>query len=332
MWEKMQENISAGMHSVDEAERRIIKDTDGSREPNPWLKRTGWARYLGGLDQVKMRDLVRPADEHDDPELSIIHGAFNKLIRAAQKVAVTDVVGQAACSRLIGRKWVRSRVKPFNSRLSKSAFKAYTDIWKQLLSYIWRADDMEESDRPKYSFTSRQKVEFDSLVEVAEEASQESGVQARNRTEKAVQTQVLRFCISLLDHQLGDHQYQSAIISGLAVLGLDEGGGWVDAVDYTKVLSAVIKLARLMVVQLAHHTRQLSIARKVGRGLSQVDAEESVASHFDLVQQITRQFMVLVTSPGQPSPMDCVAARTKGRGMRLAQRKVGPKPSRLPND
>jgi hypothetical protein len=52
----------------------------------------------------------------------------------------------------------------------------------------------------------------------------------------------------LLDHPLQDNEYQSAIISGLAVLMMKGDKGWHDAEDFTSKYSAVIKLAQLMVV------------------------------------------------------------------------------------
>lgn len=55
-------------------------------------------------------------------------------------------------------------------------------------------------------------------------------------------------CIDLLNHLLKQDEYQSAIISGLAVLGIRDDDRWLDAEDYTPKYSAVIKLARLMVV------------------------------------------------------------------------------------
>ena len=67
--------------------------------------------------------------------------------------------------------------------------------------------------------------------------------------EKHVQNQLLQFCIALLDYNLADNEYQSVIISGLAVLGLQEGGRWANAKDYMPKLSAIIKLAWLMVIQ-----------------------------------------------------------------------------------
>lgn len=63
-----------------------------------------------------------------------------------------------------------------------------------------------------------------------------------------IQRQILRSWIALLNQPLQDNEYKSALISGLAVLGMREDDGWLDAEDYTPKYSAVIKLARLMMV------------------------------------------------------------------------------------
>lgn len=67
-----------------------------------------------------------------------------------------------------------------------------------------------------------------------------------------MQQALLRFCIALLDYNLVDNEYQSAIISRLAVLGVREDKGWDNPKDYTPKLLAVIKLSRLMVIQIAY--------------------------------------------------------------------------------
>jgi hypothetical protein len=61
--------------------------------------------------------------------------------------------------------------------------------------------------------------------------------------------EVLRFCITLLDHPSKDNEYENVIISGLAVLMTKGDKGWHNTEDFTPKYSAVIKLARLMVVQ-----------------------------------------------------------------------------------
>lgn len=90
---------------------------------------------------------------------------------------------------------------------------------------------------------------------------------------RQIQREVLRFCITLLDHPLQDNEYQSPIISGLAVLMIKGDKGWHDAEDFTTKYSAVIKLARLMVVQEAYEQRQEQI-RTYQSEMTEVEARK----------------------------------------------------------
>lgn len=58
------------------------------------------------------------------------------------------------------------------------------------------------------------------------------------------------------------------LISGLAVLGMRDDNRWLDAEDYTPKYSAVIKLARLIVVQEAYERRREAIKQYESRGLN----------------------------------------------------------------
>jgi len=292
-WETLEKAIDHGMSKVDDVQQRKIKATDESKEPNPWLRRTGWARHLGRFDREELRALVRPVDPEKDPELVVVHKAFHQLIHRAQKNAVSDVVGRAALFEAHRKEEGKKPKKPFNSRMDKTTFRQYTLYWNQLLSYVVRTDDLDKEDRPRFKFTSKQQDMLDELMDAVDQVVEFQG----QMLEAHVQGRVLQFCIALLDHGLADNEYQSVIISGLAVLGLQEGGRWANAEDYTPKLSAVIKLARLMVIQNAYEIRQQSIANKVGQGISQVDAEESTRSHVKLVQGMTRKFMMLTGIP-----------------------------------
>ena len=53
----------------------------------------------------------------------------------------------------------------------------------------------------------------------------------------------MALCMSLLAHPLAYSEYQSALISRLTVVAIDEHGSW---------LSAIVKLARLIVVHSAY--------------------------------------------------------------------------------
>ncbi len=58
-----------------------------------------------------------------------------------------------------------------------------------------------------------------------------------------IQQQILWLWIALLNQPLQDDEYKSVLISGLAILGIWEDDGWLDAKDYMPKYSAVIKLA-----------------------------------------------------------------------------------------
>ncbi|KAH6684807.1 hypothetical protein B0J14DRAFT_555754 [Halenospora varia] len=83
-----------------------------------------------------------------------------------------------------------------------------------------------------------------------------------------------------------DNEYQSVLISGLAVLGMREDDGWLDAEDYTPKYSVMIKLARLMVVQEAYERRQVEITKYEAQGLSPKQARTAANSYYRLTRNI----------------------------------------------
>ena len=58
----------------------------------------------------------------------------------------------------------------------------------------------------------------------------------------------LDFLITLLDHSLPRSSYDSVLLSALAVLGIRDDGGWVGPENYTGYYSAVIKVARMLII------------------------------------------------------------------------------------
>jgi hypothetical protein len=65
----------------------------------------------------------------------------------------------------------------------------------------------------------------------------------------------LKLCIALLNHELGDDEYESVIISGLAVLGFRDDGGWLNVEDYTTNYSGVINRPNVGVVPVVYRSR-----------------------------------------------------------------------------
>ena len=67
--------------------------------------------------------------------------------------------------------------------------------------------------------------------------------------------EVRSFLIALLDHDLRDSEYSSALVSGLAVLGLGKQCAWRSALLYTQTLSAIVTVARMLAVYDARRAR-----------------------------------------------------------------------------
>src|SRR6266536_3642655 len=131
-----------------------------------------------------------------------------------------------------------------------------------------------------------------------------------------IQRQILRLWIALLNQPLQDDEYKSVLISGLAILGMREDDGWLDAEDYTPKYSAVIKLARLMVVQEAYERRWEAIAQYEERGLSPEVAREKASSHYVLTRGLVRSFMTMAHDGNDPKPMQWLY-RSRSYGFKI---------------
>jgi hypothetical protein len=127
-----------------------------------------------------------------------------------------------------------------------------------------------------------------------------------------IQRQILRLWIALLNQPLQDDEYKSVLISGLAVLGMREDDGWLDAEDYTPKYSAVIKLARLMVVQEAYERRREAITHYESRGLSAKKAD----SHYMLTRRLVHAFMTMAHDGKDPKPMQWLY-RSRSYGFKI---------------
>lgn len=67
--------------------------------------------------------------------------------------------------------------------------------------------------------------------------------------------------LALLDHGLKDDEYASALIDGMAVLGIDTQCGWMNPLSYTPKITAIVNVARMLVLYQATKMRKKEIAR-----------------------------------------------------------------------
>jgi superfamily II DNA helicase RecQ len=334
--------IETAFRAAEEKERQEIKEFEETREPNPWLRRVGWAAHLAGLDRDSMRELVEEPDS-EEPELQILCKAFDWMIQNAQYTTVQEVVGQSALFEVNKKEADKETQMPYDSWMDITTVRSYTRVWRQILCYIIRAEDTDPTERPIYQLTAWQENSIRVLRETIREfqvwkdsQASQSDQQSEEEREgegqaeleesdeeiermKKVQRRVLRFCVDLLDHPLQDNEYESAIISGLAVLGIRDEKGWLDAEDYTPKYSAVIKLARLMVVQEAYEKKEEAMKalqeRKNthGQEISQEDCRQGTTSYYHLISHMVRRFMTMSPGNRDPTPMQWIfRARSYG--------------------
>jgi hypothetical protein len=94
----------------------------------------------------------------DEPELDVLCKAFDWLIQDAQYHCIRPVVGLEALFEA-NRKEVDKDVRmPFDSWMDITSVRAYTEVCKQLLRYIFGSKDVEPEKRPGFELTERQQM------------------------------------------------------------------------------------------------------------------------------------------------------------------------------
>lgn len=164
----------------------------------------------------------------------------------------------------------QTRYQPLQPYMDEKALGNHSRPWKQVLMFFARTQKKHEWKSPKYRFTSQQRKAWEELVTKAEErvGEEEQKEEQEQREEEEGQEEeetgssdaleerelgileraCLNFCIALLDQQITRREYDSALVCALAILGVKENG-WRGPDQYPPTLSAMIKIARFMVIQ-----------------------------------------------------------------------------------
>ncbi|CAA9967161.1 ATP-dependent DNA helicase Q1 [Pyrenophora teres f. maculata] len=228
-------------HQREEREAAMAKEKikEGIRsQADPWLELTGWVPHL--QDDTGLRDVCK---------------AMERLIRKAFDSSQAEVVGRLTLEIIERREaGAESNERPFYSRHRVGTIKKYSQKLVSILCYLWRT--YEQVERPPYKLTGRQDALLWSLKQIARTAD----AAKKERLEE----RCLRLWMALLDHTLLDDEHQSALLSGVAVLGLKpdhHGGGWVPAHEFSSTLSALITTSKALVVHYARCQREEALQK-----------------------------------------------------------------------
>ncbi|KAF9766700.1 hypothetical protein IL306_000854 [Fusarium sp. DS 682] len=263
------------------AEEDEIKVADEKKEPSAWLERTGWADHLQKFKAKKdLLPLVDPVQE-DEPVLQVMCDTFDRVANHAKAAAVPSVVGLAALYQIERKEIHIKPSKPFDNRLEDESWAQYKAYWMTMLRIWQRMDGRQDEDRPPYKLTIRQGNLWDEFEEAAEDVV---AGQAREKglTDEKMERLCLDMLIGMLDHQFKQSHYDSIVLSALAIMGINEDGGWIEPTDYTPKYSGVIKVARMLVLYQSWHEREEDVAEKM-RTMSEDEAREKAKGMYRIV-------------------------------------------------
>ncbi|KAK4934443.1 hypothetical protein LTR10_024294 [Elasticomyces elasticus] len=229
---------------------------------------------------------VHPSARDDDegvdevePDLWRACQSTFRVTQAAKKASHPSVVGLAALQYVNRREpGQKNSEKPFYGRQMGKTIRKYVKYWYCDLCYVWRTYDDDLA--PIYRLTTRQKR----CLHASRQSVQDAVSTAEGR--RQVDDACLAWWISVSDHPLGDHQDHSAMVSGIAVLGWDGASRhWRVATAYTPVISAIVTVARMLVIYQAKQTHDTAVQRFRDSGIEEEEAEEKAPSHFSLVKR-----------------------------------------------
>ncbi len=323
----------------------LVEVAKQKEEPNPWLLRTGWPVHLQGRDYVQLLALLDPIDASCEPTLAEMWESLDRVFDQARSVSTAQLVGLAVLFEANRKDLaVGHPTRPFSNSLEAKSWQRYKLVWRRVLCYIYRTQSWAEEDRPPYRLTTSQ---AQALARFASEAaarqphpagctipprpSQVSspppspGDQAplafkdgeRWGATDEFELLGLDLMVRLLDHPFRHTHYESALLSGLAVMGIRPlDGGWVTPLNYTSTYSAIIFGARVLVMYESYREQQAAIDVAVLHGIDKDTAKEEADGLFDIVRPKFQRFMTVVSATSQPSPMDWIfSTRTYGRAI-----------------
>ena len=284
-WMRVGEQMAKAWAHVETQVQNTIQAGERD-EVNPWLERTQWLPYLIGTERPELLACIEEPvaepdpgqDQHAEPIEAAIWRAMDDLARFSQ-ASVIDRVGVFVRLEAIRTEKHQTRFQPLQPYMDEKAIVNHVRSWKQILMFFARTQQEHTWKSPKYRFTRRQREAWEALVEEARRSTEleeeeniedEDEVMDDNEMQNEVQEEesttatsssnpdtlsniqkaCLEFCIALLSQSITRKEYDSPLICALAVLGVKEDG-WKGPEQYPPILSAVIKIARFMVVQQA---------------------------------------------------------------------------------
>jgi hypothetical protein len=132
--------------------------------------------------------------------------------------------------------------------LKPSTYTRYQQVWKRLICFTYRSSRSDQEIILCHQLTTTQSAKLDQMEDLGTQLLAKPSPAAQGQLDNAC----LALSVALLDHPLKGDLFESTVIGFLAVLEVDvERQTFREPCDYTSNLSAVIKMAQMLVVEQA---------------------------------------------------------------------------------
>jgi hypothetical protein len=182
-------------------EQRATIQADEAADANPWLRMTGWARYLDGVHPQDLRQLVEaPAEDAQDREdrveqaVRVIWDAMDQLARRSQRTVQRCGAGiRVEAARTEAG---QTPYQPLQAYMDEASVQKHVQPWQQVLAFIARTqaaaaqqtgqhEDGQQREwlgkLPAYGMTPRQRHKWQALWQLATPAPETPEAQIRGR-------------------------------------------------------------------------------------------------------------------------------------------------------
>ncbi|KDN59860.1 hypothetical protein CSUB01_11029 [Colletotrichum sublineola] len=290
----------------------VIHGADDKRDAHSWLSCVKWPEHLEGLAMAKLRETTEPIAE-EEGVLQAMWTVMERVLNQARKISSPNIVGNAALFEVQRNEVHIKPRRPFDNRLEDQTWERYKGVWRKFLCIWYRTQEMADDERPPYRLTARQRQYWQRFkAAVQKEGALEVGEPDDGPTE--AERAAVKVLVRVLNHPLRKGDYENVLISALAVMGIDEDGGWVKVTDYTTIYSAVIKVSRMLVVYQSAIERKDAVTERA-KEVGVEAAEDEVPSIFRYVRAKVQRFMTRTSGApdAEPTPMDWILEmRTMG--------------------
>lgn len=186
-----------------------------------------------GLEEEIVRSRRRrprppPVDAPADPTETAIQALWDTVDQLARKSQRTV----QHCGSAIRMEAVRTQQKelpyhPLLAYMDEESIQRHVYPWQQVLTFFARTQLPHEWKSPAYDFTPRQRQKWERLWAAVqgEDVVFEAEAELQPWVMTAREQACLEFCVELLNQRQRSHEYESALVCAMAVLGRSEGDG-----------------------------------------------------------------------------------------------------------